>query len=85
MAKRGTIMSTTLRARPAAQKASIVAAVTASVWPVVDAGVIRPVIDRELPMTQANEAHRIMTASTHKGKIVLCAPSNHFNPIACEL
>ena len=32
---------------------------------------IRPVIDRELPMTQAGEAHRIMTASSHTGKILL--------------
>ena len=71
MSKRGTIMSTTLRARPAEQKASIVEAVAANVWPLVDAGVIRPVIDRELPMRQAGEAHRIMTASGHTGKIVL--------------
>jgi len=71
MSKRGTIMSTTLRARPAEQKASIVEAVAANVWPLVDAGVIRPVIYRELPMRQAGEAHRIMTASSHTGKIVL--------------
>jgi putative PIG3 family NAD(P)H quinone oxidoreductase len=71
MAKRGAIMSTSLRARPADQKASIVAAVAANVWPLVDEGVIRPVIYRELPMAQADEAHRIMTASTHTGKIVL--------------
>ena len=57
-----------------AQKASIVAAVTASVWPLVDAGVLRPVIHRELPMAQADEAHRIMTASTHTGKIVCARP-----------
>jgi len=73
MAKRGTIMSTTLRARPAAQKASIVAAVKENVWPLVDAGVLRPVIHCELPMAQADEAHRIMTASTHTGKILLLA------------
>jgi putative PIG3 family NAD(P)H quinone oxidoreductase len=73
MSKRGTIMSTTLRARPAEQKAAIVGAVAANVWPLVDAGVIRPVIDRELPMRQAGEAHRIMTASGHTGKIVLRA------------
>ena len=73
MAKRGTIMSTTLRARPLEQKASIVAAVAASVWPLADAGVIRPVIYRELPMAQADEAHRIMSASAHTGKIVLRA------------
>jgi putative PIG3 family NAD(P)H quinone oxidoreductase len=73
MSKRGTIMSTTLRARPAAQKASIVEAVAENVWPLVDTGVIRPVIDRELPMSRAGEAHRIMTASSHTGKIVLRA------------
>ncbi len=71
MAKRGTIMSTTLRARPAAQKASIVAAVKENVWPLVEAGLVRPVIHTELPMAQADEAHRLMTASTHTGKIVL--------------
>jgi NADPH:quinone reductase-like Zn-dependent oxidoreductase len=71
MAKRGTIMSTTLRARPADQKASIVAAVADSVWPLVDTGALRPVIYQELPMAQADEAHRIMAASTHIGKIVL--------------
>ncbi len=46
MAKRGTILATTLRARPAEQKAAIVAAVTANVWPLVEAGKIRP--DRRL-------------------------------------
>src|ERR1700742_833568 len=73
MAKRATIMSTTLRARPAEQKASIVAAVAASVWPLADTGALRPVIYRELPMAQAGEAHRIMTESSHTGKIVLRA------------
>jgi putative PIG3 family NAD(P)H quinone oxidoreductase len=71
MAKRGTIMSTTLRARPAAQKAAIVADVALHVWPLVDAGALRPVVDRELPMSQAGEAHRIADASGHTGKIVL--------------
>jgi putative PIG3 family NAD(P)H quinone oxidoreductase len=73
MTKRGTIMSTTLRGRPKEQKASIVAAVTADVWPLVDAGVLRPVIYAQVPLPQAAEAHRIMTASAHTGKIVLRA------------
>ena len=73
MAKRATIMSTTLRARPPEQKAGIVAAVAASVWPLVDAGALRPVIYRELPLAQAGEAHRIMDASAHTGKLVLRA------------
>ena len=73
MAKRGAISSTSLRARPAEQKASIVAAVTENVWPTVAAGLIRPVIDTELPMEQAAQAHRIMAESTHTGKILLRA------------
>ena len=73
MAKRGTLMSTTLRARPKGQKAAIVAAVRDNVWPLVDAGKIRPVIHRELPFPEAAEAHRIMAASTHIGKILLRA------------
>lgn len=81
MAKRGTIMSTTLRARPVEQKATIVAAVTANVWPLIDDGAVRPVIDRELPMTRADEAHRIMAASSHIGKIVLRTELSA-NPIA---
>jgi putative PIG3 family NAD(P)H quinone oxidoreductase len=73
MSKRGTITATTLRARPAAQKAAIVKAVYENVWPLIDAGKIRPVIYRELPMSQAPEAHRIMAASAHTGKILLRA------------
>ena len=73
MAKRASISSTSLRARPAEQKGSIVAAVTENVWPVVGAGEIRPVIDTELPMQRAAQAHRIMTESTHTGKILLRA------------
>lgn len=73
MAKRGAVMGTTLRARPVEQKAAIVRAVTEQVWPLIDAGAIRPVIHCELPMSQAAEAHRIMAASSHTGKILLRA------------
>ena len=73
MAKRGVISSTSLRARPAEQKASIVAAVIENVWPAVEAGLVRPVIDAELPMQEAAEAHRIMNESTHTGKLLLRA------------
>jgi putative PIG3 family NAD(P)H quinone oxidoreductase len=71
MAKRGSVISTTLRARPPSQKAAIVAEVRSAVWPLVESGAIRPVINCELPMANAAEAHRIMTASTHTGKILL--------------
>jgi putative PIG3 family NAD(P)H quinone oxidoreductase len=71
LGKRGTIHATTLRARPAAEKAEIVAAVLAGVWPAVAAGEIRPVIDRVLPWAQVAEAHALMAESSHVGKIVL--------------
>jgi putative PIG3 family NAD(P)H quinone oxidoreductase len=73
MAKRGTIMGTTLRARPKEQKAEIVQAVTEHVWPLVEAGKVAPVVHCVLPISQASEAHRIMEASTHTGKILLRA------------
>lgn len=73
MVKRGTLIATTLRARPPEQKAAIVAAVRSDVWPLVDSGQIRPVINCVLPFAEAATAHRIMTESTHTGKILLTA------------
>jgi putative PIG3 family NAD(P)H quinone oxidoreductase len=73
MVKRGTISSTTLRARPREQKAAIVGAVREHVWPLVEAGKVRPVVYRELPFTEAAEAHRIIEASAHIGKVLLRA------------
>jgi putative PIG3 family NAD(P)H quinone oxidoreductase len=73
MAKRGSVLSTSLRARPKEQKAAIVAAVREHVWPLLENGTVRPLIDQRLPMTEAAEAHRIMKASTHTGKILLTA------------
>ncbi|HEU4424651.1 MAG TPA: NAD(P)H-quinone oxidoreductase [Pilimelia sp.] len=71
MGKRGSISATTLRARPAAEKAEIVRGVRAEVWPLVESGAIRPVIDRRIPLAQAAEAHRIVEASDHLGKVLL--------------
>jgi putative PIG3 family NAD(P)H quinone oxidoreductase len=71
MMKRGTVVATTLRARPPEQKAAIVGAVREHVWPLVNAGTIQPVIYRELPIYEAAEAHRIMAAGAHTGKILL--------------
>jgi putative PIG3 family NAD(P)H quinone oxidoreductase len=73
MAKRGTIIGTTLRARPLEQKARIVEAVTEHVWPQIEAGRVNPVIYRELPFSAAAEAHRILESSAHTGKILLRA------------
>jgi putative PIG3 family NAD(P)H quinone oxidoreductase len=73
MTKRARLSCTTLRARPPEQKAAIVAAVREHVWPLAEAGEIRPVVYRELPFAEAAEAHRIMADSTHIGKLILCA------------
>ncbi|MQY02124.1 NAD(P)H-quinone oxidoreductase [Actinomadura macrotermitis] len=69
--QRKSVFGTTLRSRPADQKAAIVAAVQRHVWPMIESGAVRPVIDRTVPMSQAAEAHRLMAAGGHIGKILL--------------
>ena len=71
LAKRGSVHATSLRARPLEEKAQIVAAVREHVWPLVESGAVRPIVDRTLPMAGAAAAHRVMEESTHVGKIVL--------------
>jgi putative PIG3 family NAD(P)H quinone oxidoreductase len=71
MARRATLISTGLRARPVAEKAEIIAGVEADVWPYLADGQIVPVIDAELPMPEAAQAHRLLEASGHVGKILL--------------
>ncbi|MET9958049.1 NAD(P)H-quinone oxidoreductase [Streptomyces sp. NPDC006326] len=71
LSKRAAITATSLRARPLEEKAAIVAAVREHVWPLLSAGVVRPVVHAVLPMREAAEAHRIMEAGTHVGKILL--------------
>ena len=74
MRRRLTVHATTLRSRPPSGpggKAEIVAAVRHDVWPDVERGVVRPIVDRRLPMSQAAEAHRVVEASEHIGKILL--------------
>ncbi|HLM05721.1 MAG TPA: NAD(P)H-quinone oxidoreductase [Blastococcus sp.] len=74
MRKRAAVHATTLRSRPATGpggKAEIVAAVLHDVWPDVERGGIRPIVDRRLPMSRAAEAHRVVEASEHIGKVLL--------------
>ena len=71
LGKRASVHATSLRARPTAEKAAVVAEVLAQVWPAVEAGEVRPVIDRVLPLEDVAEAHRALEASEHIGKIVL--------------
>jgi putative PIG3 family NAD(P)H quinone oxidoreductase len=69
--KQASIHATTLRNRPPGEKAVIVSAVRENVWPLVSAGTLVPVIDRTVPMPEAAEAHRILEAGDHIGKVLL--------------
>ncbi|TQE99328.1 MAG: NAD(P)H-quinone oxidoreductase [Spiribacter salinus] len=69
--RRLTWSGSTLRPRPAAEKAAIARALKHSVWPLIAEGAIRPVIDRCLPFAEVREAHRVMDAGGHFGKLVL--------------
>lgn len=73
MAKRLTLTGSTLRARPVEFKAAIADALRREVWPHLESGRIRPVIDTVLPLEAAADAHRRMESSDHIGKIVLTA------------
>ncbi|HEY7718665.1 MAG TPA: zinc-binding dehydrogenase, partial [Pedococcus sp.] len=69
--KRAAVIATSLRARPPAEKAAIVAAVREHVWPLVEAGRVRPVVHTTFPLADAADAHREMESSRHIGKILL--------------
>lgn len=74
MAKRGRVIGTTLRARPvdgANGKGVIAGQVVEYVWPMVAAGSVKPVIGAELPITRAEEAHRLLQSGETSGKILL--------------
>ena len=71
MAKRATLAATTLRSRPLEEKAAIVRGVREQVWPLVEAGRIRPIVDSRIPMRDAAEALRTLESSTHTGKLLL--------------
>jgi putative PIG3 family NAD(P)H quinone oxidoreductase len=71
LARRLQVIGSTLRARPAAEKAAIVRAFLARFGARLEKGELRPVVDRVLPLAQAADAHRAMKASEHFGKIVL--------------
>jgi putative PIG3 family NAD(P)H quinone oxidoreductase len=65
------VTATTLRGRPAAEKAEIVAAVKENVWPMVADGRVKPVVHTVLPMKDAAEAHRMLGQGKVIGKLVL--------------
>ncbi|HEX9539426.1 MAG TPA: NAD(P)H-quinone oxidoreductase [Streptosporangiaceae bacterium] len=71
MRKRASILASTLRARPLAEKAAIVAEVREHIWPLIGSGKVAPVIERVLPMADAAQAHRLLDDGSHVGKILL--------------
>ena len=69
--KRGAVIATSLRARPAEEKAIIAASVVEHVWPLVSDGQVRPIVHATMPLDRVADAHRLMEESSHIGKIVL--------------
>jgi NADPH2:quinone reductase len=71
MRKRLTITGSTLRPRPVEFKGKLARALREKIWPLIEAGKIKPEIYKTFPLAQASEAHRLMETSQHIGKIVL--------------
>lgn len=71
MMKRLTLTGSTLRARDNAFKAMVADELARNVWPHVEAGRLKPVMDKAFPLEQTADAHRRMEAGDHVGKIVL--------------
>lgn len=73
-----TITGSTLRARTPAEKGRIARELERQVWPLLEAGRVKPIVHATFPLEQAADAHRIIDASTHVGKIVLeVLPQRH--------
>lgn len=69
--RRLTVTGSTLRSRAVEEKGRIAAALEREVWPLLEAGAVRPVIHAVFPLRQAADAHCLMESGTHIGKIVL--------------
>ena len=71
MLKRLVVTGSTLRPRPVAFKAAIASGLRERVWPLLESGQVTPIIHTVLPLSKANEGHRLMESSRHIGKIML--------------
>jgi NADPH2:quinone reductase len=74
--RRLTITGSTLRPRPVAFKAQIARELRERVWPLLEAGTIKPVIYKTFPLEDAAAAHTLMESSAHVGKIMLQVAAN---------
>ena len=71
MVKRLTLTGSTLRPRDNNFKGAIAQKLREQVWPLLEVGTVKPIIDTVLPLEKANEAHQLMESSHHMGKIIL--------------
>lgn len=71
MAKRATIAAAGLRSRPTKDKAAIVQEVVKNVWPEIEAGKVKVIVEDVLPLERADDAHRVLEHGTHFGKVIL--------------
>ena len=71
LGRRLTITGSTLRPRSVEEKGRIAAALRREVWPLIEHGVVKPVVYRTFPLADAAAAHRLMESNEHVGKIVL--------------
>ena len=69
--KRALVTGTTLRNRPVAYKAQVKAALLREVWPLLENGTLKPVLDRVYPLDEVVQAHARMEEGAHAGKIIL--------------
>ena len=71
MLRRLTLTGSTLRARSVQQKAEVATALRERIWPLLDKGLVKPLIHATFPLDQARGAHEMMESSSHMGKILL--------------
>ena len=73
MMKRAVVTGSTLRPRDADEKARLAAAVEATVWPWIEAGKLKPLIDKTFPLEDAAAAHAYLEGGAHVGKVMMTA------------
>ena len=71
LGKRAAVAATTLRSRPVEEKAAICAAVAEHVWPLVDAGHVKPIVHQRFPLAEAAAAHTAVEQGDNIGKVLL--------------
>ena len=71
LGRRLTITGSTLRPRSVEEKGQIARSLRQEVWPLLEQGVVKPIVYRTFPLGEASDAHRLMESSEHVGKIVL--------------